>query len=232
MRSLVLTGLIGLVAYLNVSRAEEVPAPAAGDQVAESAPKMITVDVKLIQVSQTKMRELGITVSQFNGKQVAESTDLECFDQVPSSAINGFVDALVKNKIAYILSSPRVTTLEHQEASLSIGSQVERTSAGNTHYVQRGTRLSVAPEVLGNNSVRLDFLLEWSGSSPTDLEPKETNNTRNFEIRTSTITPLGQSTLLSRSLESTKGNDETVLLLIVTPEVIETTANVSRAIAK
>jgi type II secretory pathway component GspD/PulD (secretin) len=198
----------------------------------EKAPQMITVDVKLVEISQTKMRELGITLSQFDEKQVTKSTGLDCFNHVPTSAINGFVDALIKNKIACILSNPRVATLEYQEASLSIGSQVEKTTADDTHYVQHGTRLSVVPELLANDNVQLHFLLEWSGHSPTKSEQGEKNNTRNFELRTSAITPLGQSTLLTRSLEMAKGNDETILLLIVTPELAEATANAKNSTMK
>lgn len=203
--------------------------------ISETSPRMVTVDVKLVEISLSKMRELGISLSQFDGKRAIESTGLDCFDQVTSSAINGFVDALVKNNVASILSNPRVATLEKQEASLSIGSQVERTSAGNTHYVQRGTRLSVVPKLVANDNVQLDFLLEWSGHSPSRSEPEGKDDSRNFEIRTSTITPLGQSTLLTRSLEMEAGKEnveERILLLVVTPKLVETTANANHSIAK
>ena len=186
---------------------------------------MITVDVKLIEVSRTKMQELGIDFVAFDGNQLLAMDGFTAVDQTPTTAIVGFVDALIKNEAACILANPKVAMLEGKEASLSIGSQVERTTSGNTHYVQLGTRLSVVSKLQTGADVQLDLLLEWSGHSPTVSEPEGKSDTRNFEIRTSIITPLGQSTLLTRSLETTKGREESVLLLVVTPELVETTAN-------
>lgn len=194
----------------------------------ETTPQMVAVEVKLIEISRSKLSQAGLDMSKFTGQEVQALNGLEAFDDLPTKSVLGFVDSLLKNKIGRVLASPRITTLDGKEASLSVGSQVETKIGADTHFVQLGTKLDLEPKLLPDDKVQLDFRLEWVGRAPMQPETKAINNRRNYEIRTSIAPRLGESTLLARSLEvetDSAETEEVVLLLVVTPELVESTAS-------
>jgi Flp pilus assembly secretin CpaC len=225
MRSLLVVAVVLLTVHVNAEEPPTSPPPSPADG---KAPQIIAVDLKLIEISRSKIRQQGFDFAKFNGKEGSTIDGLQAFDEAPTSAIIEFVDALAKNKVAHVLANPRVVTLDGREASLSIGSQVERTVGNDTHFVQLGTNLSVVPKLVSGDRVQLDVRLEWVGKVPLATDSSAKNNTRKYEVQTSIATTFGKSTLLTRSLEmeaSKDGAEETILLLVVTPELVKATAN-------
>lgn len=141
MRILFLSALLCpiLLLSLTVYAAEDDSASKKQSAPKQAAPQMIAVEVKLIEISKSKMRKLGFDFAKLEGQELQTLSGLEVFDDPSTSTTLGFMEALMKNKLGRLLASPRVMTLDGQEASLSIGSQVETKVGANTTFIQLGT---------------------------------------------------------------------------------------------
>ncbi|NQU05608.1 MAG: hypothetical protein HQ568_05905, partial [Calditrichaeota bacterium] len=89
------------------------------------------------------------------------------FGSLAASRFNTVLDMMVKNESAKLLSQPRITTLDNQPATISVGITTwieERTSSGSLgessvtyHERQVPIELVVVPHILHNNRVLLEL---------------------------------------------------------------------------
>lgn len=221
MRSLILPVLIGVTAYLSATRAEEAPAPLAENNVTAMVPHMITVDVKLIEVSRTKMRELGVDFTTFDGQRGKKVDGGLAVQQMSSSASVGFVEALVKNRVARKIAEPRIAVTSGREAQLSAGSQSEASEAEAGANEQAGIELRMTPTLLADGRVQVELFVKYSWQEQATDESATDNQVRHFSLDTSVVSAPKESSLIS-GLVLEDSDDSYVL--IVTPELLKSTA--------
>jgi Flp pilus assembly secretin CpaC len=162
MRSLFLTAIIGVTACQSASRAEEALAPLASDHAAATVPHMIAVDVKLLEVARTKMRELGVDFTTFDGKRSKNADGGFAVQQVPSAASIGFIEALVKNRMARKIAEPKIAATSGREAQLSASSQSEASETEAGANEQAGIELRMTPTLLADGRVQVDLFVKYS----------------------------------------------------------------------
>jgi hypothetical protein len=198
----------------------------------EKAPQMIAVDLKLIEISQTKMRQLGFDFAKFDGKEGSTIDGLKVFDESPTTAVVGFVDALAKNKIAHVLAHPRIVTLSGRSANFSVNSSVSSSDVSNVAptdgIINLGTELYILPVQTENNKITLDLRMKWSGLRE-DGPNMPRQQFRRYEVSTSIVSESGAPVSVIGQVQEFKSSsgkaDEVLLLLIVTPELIPISAD-------
>lgn len=231
MRNLFLVTILSLVLIIP-SHAETAEKAIA----LKSAPQMIAVDFKLIEISKTRLRESGFDFAKVDGQEVQSLTGLEAFHEVTAAQATGLVEALVKNNLGRVLANPKITTLDGMSASLSTDPDVEVKSGAEMNLVRIGTRLDIEPMLLAGGRVQLKFRFEGRGRNSSLAGENVAGATCHYDVQTSITPRLNESTLLGGPTRKVTSNDdkpeEVVLLLIVTPELVETTADAKRSILK
>ncbi len=147
----------------------------------------VVVDVELIQVNTTKLRELGISLSS---NQISQSVDLGEDAPIRLQDLrhlnqNSWVltipsiiyDFLKTNSDAQLLAKPQVRITEGKKANLHIGDRVpipvttfnsQQTTGGNIvpitsfQYQDVGIRIGIEPRVHHNKEVTLELTIEVS----------------------------------------------------------------------
>jgi type II secretory pathway component GspD/PulD (secretin) len=182
---------------------------------------MIVVDVKLVEISQTKMQKLGVSLTTFDGQQIQKADGKLAFQQIPSAASTGFVEALLKNHLARLVADPRIAAISGQEARLSVGSQSEASQAKAGANEQLGIELQLTPTLLSDNRVQMDLFLKYSWQEKVKDNSETETQVRHFSLDTTLASTSRESSILS---ELVPGSADTSFLVIVTPEVVESTA--------
>ena len=148
--------------------------------------QQVLLHVKVVEVSRTKMREMGFDWAHFTGNDFVTSrgagilappdidigggvtggldaaTDTIRFGIVDgSTAFFGFLDALRSYNLAKLLSEPTLTTVSGRPASFNVGGEFPILVPGglgtvSIEYKQFGTRVDFVPIVLGNGNIRLE----------------------------------------------------------------------------
>ena len=222
MRSLILTAIVSAAVCLGVASAKDSPTTSESPQTALAGPQMITVDVKLIEVSQTKMSELGVDLTTFDGEQLQEFDGKLAFQQMSSTTSASFVEALVKNRAARVITEPKIATTSGREARLSIGSQSEQSDGEATANENSGIELRTTPDLLADGRVQVQVFLKYSWQEKENDQSATANRVRHFSLDTGVVSQPGESTLISGlAVEDSRES----YLLIVTPDVVESTAS-------
>ena len=148
--------------------------------------QQVLLHVKVVEVSRTKMRQMGFDWAHFTGNDfvtsrgagilgpadvdvaggvtgsLAATTDTIRFGIVDSStAFFGFLEALRSYNLAKLLSEPTLTTVSGRPASFNVGGEFPILVPGglgtvSIEYKQFGTRVDFVPIVLGNGNIRLE----------------------------------------------------------------------------
>lgn len=197
-------------------KAEESAAPSA-----EKAPQMIVVGVKLVEISRTKMRELGVEFTALKGQRGEKVEGELAFQQLPPAAGIGFVEALTKNRIARIIADPKIAALSGQEAHLSVGSQSEASEAEAGANEQAGIELRMTPTLLADGRVQVELFLKYSWQERDKDGPATDNRVRHFSLDTGVVSNPQESSLLSGLVLEPADSS---YVLIVTPDLVEPTA--------
>ncbi|MDA1054048.1 MAG: type II and III secretion system protein family protein [Planctomycetota bacterium] len=155
--------------------------------------QQVLLHVKLMEVSRTKLRQLGFDWANFNGNDgVAQSVaglvsgvDLtggavasSGGETVAFGIVNnansffGFIDFLRKYNLVKVLAEPTLVTISGRPASFSSGGEfpILVPQAFNTisiEYREFGTRVDFVPIVLGNGRVRLEVRPQVSEIDPS-----------------------------------------------------------------
>jgi pilus assembly protein CpaC len=157
--------------------------------------QQILLHVKLMEVSRTKLRQMGFDWANFNaddslivnaaglissyslapGAQSVTSTGGEtvAFGIVNGeNAFFGFLEALRQHNLVKVLAEPTLVTVSGRPASFSSGGEfpiIVPQSLGTVsiEYRQFGTRVDFVPIVLGNGRVRLEVRPQVSEVDPS-----------------------------------------------------------------
>jgi pilus assembly protein CpaC len=148
--------------------------------------QQILLNVKVMEVSRTKLRNMGVDWSNINGNffltqrsgDIISSIDQDSGlpvvlaqgagkDTIRFGVVNGvdqfygFLELLRQNQLAKLLAEPKLITVSGRPASFNVGGQIPipvAQSLGTVTVVYRdfGTQIDFVPIVLGNGSIRLE----------------------------------------------------------------------------
>lgn len=208
------------------------------DKSAPVSTRQILVRVQLAEVSLSKMRKLGfdfaVSPKNFVAKDAFQAFSSGNSFIYTSGTFCDLLDAQVKNKVARIIANHTILTHNGKEATFFVGGAIdvanESEGASNQpNYLRFGTELKVLTTVLAGDRVALDLMLDIS--TLRDGE-KSRRCIRDFKIDTSLEVQFGNSALLASSTLNKKGNgpdeEDSILLLVVTPEAFEENATVKQ----
>jgi pilus assembly protein CpaC len=180
--SLVLNGQVDRPEVVStIARLAEDYAPKVVNNITVGGAQQVVLKVKVMEVSRTKLRKLGVDFGVFgaNGFYVSSVSDIISSSSATSaSAINnaetitfgvigndatflGFLDALQQNSVSKVLADPTLVTMSGRPASFLVGGQLPvLVPAGlgqvSIEYKDFGTQVDFVPIVLGNGRIRLE----------------------------------------------------------------------------
>lgn len=154
--------------------------------------QQILLHVKLMEVSRTKLRQLGFDWANFNGNDgvvqsvagLVSSYDLGMGtvasgggEKLAFGIVNnansfyGLIDALRQYNLVKVLAEPTLVTVSGRPASFSSGGEFpilvpQSLGTVSIEYRQFGTRVDFVPIVLGNGRVRLEVRPQVSEVDP------------------------------------------------------------------
>ncbi|MDH3521984.1 MAG: cohesin domain-containing protein [Acidobacteriota bacterium] len=164
----------------------------------------VVVDVELLQINTSKMRELGVELSQYSVLQNLDQdpplrvSDLEFLNQQNwEITLPGFIYNFVKTSSeAQLLASPQIRISDGEQANLTIGDRVpipvttfnSQTAQGggivpitSFQYQDVGIRLELEPRIHHNNEITLTIQVEVSSLAGFNTEGQPTISTRNIQ---------------------------------------------------
>ncbi|MDX1947678.1 MAG: pilus assembly protein N-terminal domain-containing protein [Pirellulaceae bacterium] len=148
----------------------------------------VLLHVKVLEVSRTKLRTLGVDWAQLSGGSFVSSATSQIlqtpgtlignsganvrFGIVDTGSFYGFVEALREYNLAKLMAEPTLTTLSGRPASFNVGGQVpiplqQALGVTTVQYREFGTRIDFVPIVLGNGVVRLEVRPEITEIDPS-----------------------------------------------------------------
>ncbi len=184
--SLVLEGFVERPEAVSpIIRLAEDYAPKIVNNITVGGVQQILLKVKVMEVSRSKLRNLGIDWAQSSGTDFITSGVSGLLSQVSASgsgigftrtgttstfelfvadgpdAFLGIVEALQKNNVAKILADPTITAISGRPAHFNVGGEVPipiPQGLGQTaiEYKKFGTQIDFVPIVLGNGNIRLE----------------------------------------------------------------------------
>jgi hypothetical protein len=183
------------------------------DETARQPPKKLVVEVKVIEVATTKLKNLGFDWTQLDPGGVKHESIDEVLQSVATDGLTGFLEALRQNNLARVLAEPTIATLDGRPASFSIG----------------GTQLDLVPVVLGNGHVRLEYRIELAvpQKEPTRIATKRESETRTqpFKLDSAAELELGKTCVVGRTKTNTQSeggkSQETETLVFVRVDLLE-----------
>jgi pilus assembly protein CpaC len=147
--------------------------------------QQILLNVKIMEVSRTKLRAMGVDWSAVNenffltqrtGGLITALSDTSGTPQVmPIGSIGdtvrfgvigdtsffGFLELLRQNDLAKLMAEPKLTTVSGRAASFNVGGEVpipiaQSLGTVTVQYKEFGTRVDFVPIALGNGNIRLE----------------------------------------------------------------------------
>jgi len=191
--SLVLEGFVERPEAVSpIIRLAEDYAPKIINNITVGGVQQILLKVKVMEVSRTKLRNLGVDWVQSSGTDFVTSgvsgllsavgtgqmgnaltftrggTTFEAFVADGNDAFLGLIDALQQNNVGKVLADPSLVTVSGRPASFHVGGEFAYILPGgigqppSVVFKDFGTKIDVMPIVLGNGSVRLEIRSEIS----------------------------------------------------------------------
>ena len=133
----------------------------------------ISISAKLVEVSSGTQNDLGIQWSFFNKaagwdvthmptNPVANTLERVSYGLLDPKGFSMALSFLFTEKHSEIVAEPQITTLEHKEATIYMGSQIPISHidfAGNVTIttIDARSELTVTPSVTGNGQVRMEL---------------------------------------------------------------------------
>jgi pilus assembly protein CpaC len=141
--------------------------------------------VKVMEVSRTKLRQLGFDFAKFNGGNIFVSQVSGLITAVTGGSITtanataqfnignstsgflGVMNALRQDGLAKVLAEPNLVAISGRPAHFNVGGQYYYQLNGgitgpSTSFVNYGTIVDVVPIILGNGRIRLEVRAEVS----------------------------------------------------------------------
>jgi hypothetical protein len=145
-------------------------------RIATGTPEQISVKVRMLEVSKTKMKQLGIDDSLLKGKprsaqpapySAADESKAVGFVQVKdANQLNAFIDQLLQNNVAKVITEPRMLVTCGRPAQFNVGGEIPIPSAPGqkpaSEYKPIGTQVDVLATAMGDNRIRLDLRARFS----------------------------------------------------------------------
>jgi pilus assembly protein CpaC len=181
--AVMITGSVDKNEYIDrIIRIAEEYYPKVINGMTVSGVQQVLLHVKLMEVSRTKLRELGFDWAKITGTSTVVSgptgmlADYSTSAMTPpnlfrtgtpstfafnvGSAFIGVLDALQENNMAKILSEPTLVAISGQEASFNSGGQIpvptpQSLGTLSISWQPYGTQVKFIPIVLGNGKIRL-----------------------------------------------------------------------------
>jgi Flp pilus assembly secretin CpaC len=133
--------------------------------------QQVLVDVHMIEISRTKLREAGLKLPDLNEANRAAKDPSQPVEKSRGGAVLGiidsdhelfaFLDELRAKGIAKTLAEPAILTVSGRPAFFSSGGEfpfLQRQSGDATiDFKQYGTQVNLVPLALGNDMLRLEF---------------------------------------------------------------------------
>jgi hypothetical protein len=182
-------------------------------------PEQITVQVKMIEINRTKLRDLQIDWSTTRRGELNEADFAAVLGvnsglnkAVPSAigfvpnldpSMLEFIAALERHNISRELASPTMVVLSGQPGTLHVGSEISIASPaapGGIHTQKCGTQVDLTADALGGNRVRIH--IRPRVSAPIGGAPLNQNADTPFalsvrQLDTAFESEFGKTTLLS-----------------------------------
>jgi len=155
--------------------------PSVIDDMRVGGVHKILLHVKVLEISRTKLRNLGFDWAQLSSGIVqsvsgvlptlAQGTALSPlmapgtatlrFGVAPGSTFVGFLEALRENDLARLMAEPTLVTLDGRPATFNVGGMIpipinQALGVTTVTYRQFGTQIDFVPIILGNGMVRLE----------------------------------------------------------------------------
>jgi hypothetical protein len=133
----------------------------------------VRVQVRLLEVSRTKLRKLGVDLSHLEGNRVEKvlvgNGCCRGGTQIvrPGAQILQVVEALRKDGLARVLAEPTLVAVSGRPAMLRCGGEFPASvpppdGSEPLHYKEYGTEVSILPRVLDDGQIRLEMRLKIS----------------------------------------------------------------------
>jgi pilus assembly protein CpaC len=165
-----------------ILRLAEDYAPKVVNNITVGGVQQVLLKVKVMEVSRTKLRNLGFDFAQSSGGGSGVISNISSIIQASSltsgtvtasgetlkfgvlsgdNQFFGFLDALQENKLAKILADPTITTVSGRPARFNVGGEfpiVIPSGLGQStiEFKPFGTEVNFVPIVLGNGNIRLE----------------------------------------------------------------------------
>ena len=188
--SLVLEGFVEKPEAVSpIVRLAEDYAPKVVNNIVVGGVQQVLLKVKVMEVSRTKLRQLGFDFAQFSsGGGIISSVsglissytinpnevttgfgETVAFGVVNGNdAFFGFIDALQQNNVAKLLADPTLTAVSGRPAHFNVGGEfpiIIPSGLGQStiEFKPYGTQVDFVPIVLGNGKIRLEVRPRVSG---------------------------------------------------------------------
>ena len=188
--SLVLEGFVERPEAVGpIIRLAEDYAPKIVNNITVGGVQQVLLKVKVMEVSRTKLRELGVDWAQSSGNGIVASGVTGLLSQVSAGSIKAgvsgnstfkalvsdgsdafltVIEALQENNIGKVLADPSMVTVSGRPAKFHVGGEFAYTVPGgigqpsSVKFKDFGTQIDVLPIVLGNGNIRLEIRSEIS----------------------------------------------------------------------
>ncbi len=180
--SVVIAGYVDRADYVSrIMRIAEDYYPKVINNIKVGGVQQVLLDVKIMEVSRTKLRRLGVDWSYVSGNDFVVSSVSQLIDAVAGSTgtaasntgtvqfgiVNGdssffgVIDALRQNNLVKILAEPKLVAISGRPAYFRSGGELpilvpQSLGTVSVEYKQYGTQVDFVPIVLGENRIRLE----------------------------------------------------------------------------
>jgi Flp pilus assembly secretin CpaC len=218
-------------------------------------PQQILIRVQAVEVSRTKLRELGTSLSWQNGNENAQgSAQTASLPQTPNGifelgvindgeSFRSFIETLQQNNAAKVLAAPTLVVVSGRPASFHVGGEfpvpTPQGSKQTVEFQPYGTLVDVVANALGEDRVRFELRVrvserddsrsvEIEGTRVPALHVRQCDSAVELEFgQTGLLTGLVQRRTEVRRTDAGDQNvdNEVELLFIVTPEAVRSIAS-------
>jgi len=178
--SLMLSGFVDRPDHVSgIMRLAEDYSPKVINNMSVGGVQQILLNVQVMEVSRTKLRNMGFDFANINGddfvvsgvsnliqsfstQQVVAQGDTVRFGIVnDTNSFFGFLEALRQNDLMKILAEPKLVTVSGRPASFNVGGEFpvlvpQTLGTVSIEYKKFGTQVDFVPLVLGNGNIRLE----------------------------------------------------------------------------
>jgi Flp pilus assembly secretin CpaC len=193
----------------------------------------VILNVKIMELQTTKMRELGLDFQTADGRDIAQFNG-ETLIEV--GEYNGLIEALREHNLVKVLAEPTIATVSGRPASFQSGGEfpiVVPESPGNQsiEYRQFGTRVDCLAKVLDDGRIRVELhpeVTEIDASRSVVIQDNSVPGLRTRAVDTAVVMDAGQTLVLSglnqrrpKDADDSDSFEETALLVTVTADLGE-----------